>query len=129
MLMFEDAWEQTRTLIEEMNGDQENHAAAMLNLGHGALAAGRITWAEAVASRAREVAASRGEDHILPFAEELLTEIAAARKTRTRHRPFSDPTHDVKDAGRLSRQLVSALRTRAHQTRWSRASAREQENS
>lgn len=129
MLLFDGAWEQARTLIDQMGDNQENHATAMINLAHGALTAGRMAWAEAVASRAREIAVARGEDHVLPSVDELLSAIEVAKQTRVRHRPFSDPTHDMKDAGRLSRQLVSALRARGSQTRRPRAPASERRGS
>jgi tetratricopeptide (TPR) repeat protein len=121
MLVFERAWESARRLVERIGVKKEQHAAALINLGEAALSAGRIDWAEAVASRAYEIGETRGETHVLQFAEELLSRVRSARKTRVRPRPFSDPGHDLKNAGRLARQLVSAMRARGSRTRKPRA--------
>ncbi|MET0395233.1 MAG: tetratricopeptide repeat protein [Longimicrobiaceae bacterium] len=121
MLVFDRAWESARKLIERMGVNREQHAAALINLGEGALSAGRIDWAEAVALRAREIGEARSEAYVLGFAEDLLSRVRSARKTRVRPRPFSDPSHNLKDAGRLARQLVSAMRARGSRTRRPRA--------
>jgi tetratricopeptide (TPR) repeat protein len=113
MAVFEKAWEDARAMLRRSGREQENHAAALVNMAHGALTVGRTDWAETAASRAQEIAAARGEARNASLAAEMLGRVARAKATRARVRPFSSPGHDPRIAAVLSRELVSALRARA----------------
>lgn len=84
--------------IVEAGGERENHPAALLNLGRGAAALGKLEVATSLASRAHELAIELQQHRIAFAAESLLESVnsrrGAARTTATAPAGLPAPADD-----------------------------------